>query len=186
MAVLLDSNILLRLAQPHHPQSPVAARAVRNLRATGESLYITQQNLVEFWVVVTRPPVANGLGLTIEQALAEIHSVRRLFALHAEVPLHDIWERLARDYRISGKNAHDARLVAAMVAHGIESLLTFNVQDSTLSRDSGDRSYDLRISLVLILPRETAWDSNLRLLCRYASARTAPAAGSSAPYTSSR
>jgi hypothetical protein len=32
-------------------------------------------------------------------------------------------------YQVSGKNAHDARLVAAMLVHGIESILTFNTQD---------------------------------------------------------
>jgi len=114
MAVLLDTNILLRLAQPHHPQGPLAATAVRSLRARGESLQITQQNLVEFWVVTTRPASANGLGFTVDQAAAEISSVRKLFALQSEVSLHDIWEGLVINYRISGKNAHDARLVAAI------------------------------------------------------------------------
>jgi predicted nucleic acid-binding protein len=32
-------------------------------------------------------------------------------------------------YRVSGKNTHDARLVAAMHVHGIESILTFNGND---------------------------------------------------------
>lgn len=32
-------------------------------------------------------------------------------------------------YSVSGKNAHDARLVAAMRVHGIDSILTFNAQD---------------------------------------------------------
>lgn len=129
MAVLLDTNILLRLTQPHHPQAPAAARAVRKLRAQGESLVLTQQNVVEFWVVATRPVAANGLGLSVEQVIAEVDAIKRLFILQPEVPIHDTWERLVRDYRISGKNAHDARLVAAMMAQGIDSLLTFNVQD---------------------------------------------------------
>jgi hypothetical protein len=30
---------------------------------------------------------------------------------------------------VSGKKAHDARLVAAMLAHGLSRLLTFNVSD---------------------------------------------------------
>jgi predicted nucleic acid-binding protein len=29
-------------------------------------------------------------------------------------------------YQVVGKNAHDARLVAAMIVHGIERILTFN------------------------------------------------------------
>jgi hypothetical protein len=30
---------------------------------------------------------------------------------------------------VVGKNGHDARLVAAMMVHGLTHLLTFNVQD---------------------------------------------------------
>ena len=33
------------------------------------------------------------------------------------------------DHAVSGKNVHDARMVAAMVVHGVESILTFNTQD---------------------------------------------------------
>ncbi len=36
------------------------------------------------------------------------------------------WERLVTTHAVLGKNAHDARLVAAMVVHGIDGLLTFN------------------------------------------------------------
>jgi predicted nucleic acid-binding protein len=129
MAVLVDTNILVRLAQPHHPRARIAVRALRNLRAGGETLHITQQNIVEFWAVSTRPIIANGLGFTTEQAAKEIGALKHLFVLLPELPIQDAWERLVAEYRVSGKNAHDARLVAAMVVHGIESILTFNVQD---------------------------------------------------------
>jgi predicted nucleic acid-binding protein len=39
------------------------------------------------------------------------------------------WERLVTLHHVTGKNAHDARLVAAMVVHGITHLLTFNTAD---------------------------------------------------------
>lgn len=129
MAVLLDSNILLRLAQPHHPNAPVAASALRALCTSTQTLHITQQNIVEYWAVATRPEAANGLGFSTEQAKTEIQSLKELFVLLPEVPLEDTWERLVSDYHVSGKNTHDARLVAAMVVHGIESILTFNVED---------------------------------------------------------
>lgn len=129
MAVLLDTNILLRLAQPHHPHTRAAARALRALRAGNEALHIVQQNIVEFWAVSTRPIEANGLGFTTEQAEEEVDALNRLFVLLPELPLHNAWKRLVVDYRVSGKNAHDARLVAAMVVHGIESILAFNGPD---------------------------------------------------------
>jgi predicted nucleic acid-binding protein len=129
MAVLLDTNILLRLAQPHHPSAQVATQTLRALRVRNEVLHITQQNIVEFWAVTTRPIGSNGLGFSIEQAAAEVETLKRLFALLPELPLQNAWERLVVNYGVSGKNTHDARLVAAMVVHGIESILTFNVQD---------------------------------------------------------
>jgi predicted nucleic acid-binding protein len=129
MAVLLDTNILIRLAQPHHPSAPVATQALRTLRAANETLHIAQQNIVEFWAVTTRPIAANGLGYTTEQAAEEVSALKRLFDLLPELPLQDEWERLVAHYHVSGKNAHDARLVAAMVVHGVDGILTFNAQD---------------------------------------------------------
>ena len=129
MAILLDTNILLRLTQPHHPGSRVAAQALRSLRANGEVLHITQQNLVEFWAVATRPIAVNGLGLSADEAATELEALKQFFYLLPEVPIHDAWERLVRSYSVSGKSSHDARLVAAMLVHGIESILTFNAQD---------------------------------------------------------
>lgn len=131
MAVLLDTNILLRIVQPHSPQSSIAERALDALRGKNEALAIVSQNLVEFWAVATRPVVENGLGLTIEQAMAEVAGLKRLFIMVPELPLQREWERLVATYRVSGKSSHDARLVAAMVVNEIDSILTFNVLDFT-------------------------------------------------------
>jgi predicted nucleic acid-binding protein len=135
MSVLTDKNIVLCLLQPHHPHCEMAERAVNTLRARHETLHVTSQNLVELWAAATRPFAENGLGLTTEQAVIEIEQVRRFWTVLPELPLHDEWERVVRMYRVSGKNTHDARLVAAMYLHGIETILTFNEKD--LSRHDG-------------------------------------------------
>ena len=103
MAVLLDTNILLRLLQPHHPHCPLAERALVTLRGRGEVLHLAAQNLVEFWAAITRPVDDNGLGYTTEQAIAEVDALKRLFILLPEVPLRQEWERLVVAYRVSGK-----------------------------------------------------------------------------------
>jgi len=36
---------------------------------------------------------------------------------------------MALDRKVSGKQAHDARLAAAMLRHGLTHLLTFNIED---------------------------------------------------------
>jgi predicted nucleic acid-binding protein len=39
------------------------------------------------------------------------------------------WRRLVAAHGVCGKTTHDARLVAAMVVHGVKHILTFNVDD---------------------------------------------------------
>jgi predicted nucleic acid-binding protein len=131
MAVLLDTNILLRLLQPHHPHCVLAERALNTLRGRNEVLNLTAQNLVEFWSAITRPVDENGLGFITEQAIMEINALKRLFVLLPETPLMEEWGRLVAAYRVAGRNTHDARLVAAMMVHGISNILTFNIQDFT-------------------------------------------------------
>ncbi len=129
MAVLTDTNILLRLLQPHHPHCQIAERALDALRTQNEILNIASQNLVELWAVATRPFDQNGLGLTIEEATRELNQIKRFWVLLPDLPLFEEWERLVKAHRVSGKNTHDARLVAAMHVHGIGSILTFNAND---------------------------------------------------------
>jgi predicted nucleic acid-binding protein len=129
VAILFDTNILLRWTQKHHPHSATAVWALKALRSRNEELHIAPQNIVEFWAVATRPLNQNGLGMTIEQTTAEIESLKSFFGLLPELPLHEEWQRIVTQYRVSGKNVHDARLVAAMSVHGIGEILTFNGPD---------------------------------------------------------
>src|ERR1019366_7519195 len=129
MAVVADTNIFLRILQPHHPHRSIAERALGALRARGEVMNVAPQNLVELWAVATRPVGENGLGLTSEQTAREIDQIKRLWTLLPEVPLFEEWERLVRTYQVCGRNTHDARLAAAMYVHGIENILTFNGKD---------------------------------------------------------
>src|ERR1700687_4967059 len=110
MAVLLDTNVLLRLLQPHHPHSPAAERALKILRNRNEALNLTAQNIVECGAAITRPVGKNGLVFTREQASAEIDALKRLFVLLPESPLLEEWARLVVKYRVSGKKTHAARL----------------------------------------------------------------------------
>src|ERR1035438_3243548 len=129
MAILIDTNILLRLLQPHHPHCSLVSRALGTLRTRNETLNLTPQNLMEFWAVATRPTSENGLGMTVENSAGELTSFQRLFTLLPETAsVYQEWERLISRHRVSGKNTHDAHLVAAMNVHGITTILTLNVQ----------------------------------------------------------
>jgi predicted nucleic acid-binding protein len=130
MSILLDTNILTRSAQPAHPMHQTAVDAVDVLRRRGEVLHLVPQNFYEFWVVATRPVGQNGMGLSPTQARAETDQLRNLFIVLDEPPaVFPEWENLVTRYAVSGKNAHDTHLVAAMHIHGLRQLLTFNGSD---------------------------------------------------------
>ena len=125
--MLIDTSTLLRTLQRRHPQYDVAVRALEVLPGRGRTLHIAPQNLVELWVVATRPVDQNGLGLSVAAAAAEVARIKDMFPLLADTPaIYTAWENLVIEYQVSGKPAHDARLVAAMQVHGLTAILTFD------------------------------------------------------------
>ncbi len=130
MSYLVDTNILLRTIQENHPMHESSVQAVRNLLAQGKTLCIVPQNLIEFWVVATRPLEVNGLGLSVADALQELEQMKTFFILLPDTAsIFTAWETLISKYKIVGKPSHDARLVAAMTVHKLTHLLTFNTSD---------------------------------------------------------
>ena len=128
--ILADTNILLRSVHPQHPHNALAKNALNALRHRNEALCIAPQNLVEFWTVATRPRSENGLCLTTTQAADEITAVQDFFRVVRYTPeVTKTWKRIVTTYGISGKQSHDAHLVAIMQANSVPSILTFNKGD---------------------------------------------------------
>lgn len=130
MRVLLDTNILLRLVQPTSSGHASAKEAIFKLVTLGIELCLVPQVLYEFWVVATRPVNVNGLGMdtaTAELSLIEI--IKEYQLLKDERGIFSRWQSLVVNNMVSGKRAHDARLVAAMLRHRLSSILTFNASD---------------------------------------------------------
>ena len=108
----------------------VARRALKGLHRNGHRLCVARQNLLEAWVVATRPTMVNGLGFTPLAAATGLAKIGKLFHILTEndaIPLE--WERIVLTYRVSGKASHDARLVAAICVHNAAAILTFNDAD---------------------------------------------------------
>jgi predicted nucleic acid-binding protein len=130
MNVVLDANVLLRLADPTSAAHAIATTGVSTLRAQGDSLHIVPQSVYEFWVVATRPTANNGLGLSIAECLREVANLKASFSLLDDRPtLFAEWEAIVAVFACHGKVAHDAPHVAAMRTHGLTHLLTFNRGD---------------------------------------------------------
>lgn len=131
MLVLVDTNVLLRVVEPRHPHHAEAAQSLRTLRSDGHDLCLVPQFHYEFRVVATRPVAQNGLGMTTAEAEAELGKLGTPLSrlLRDERAIYDRWRGLIGKHHVEGKQAHDARLVAAMERHGLTNLLTFNVND---------------------------------------------------------
>ena len=130
MRILIDTNVLTRSAQPGHPQHDTALQALKVIRNQGHEHCIVPQVIYEYWAVCTRPVEANGLGMTPIAVVQKIAEIKRLFLLlRDERAIFPEWERLMAEYQVRGKASHDARLVAAMIRHGLHNILTFNAPD---------------------------------------------------------
>ena len=63
-------------------------------------------------------------------AVSAIDQIERVFTLLPDHPaIYDHWKRLVATHGVIGNQVYDARLVAAMMAHGVGRILTFNGGD---------------------------------------------------------
>jgi predicted nucleic acid-binding protein len=99
------------------------------LEAEGSTLLVSRQVLREYLAVVTRTQ-ATAPALPLAAAIADVRRFRAAFDVAAEGPgvLDRLLDLLAAG-RGTGRQVHDANIVATMLAHGIGRLLTFNSAD---------------------------------------------------------
>ena len=127
---LVDTNVLLRLANPSMEQHPICKQAVARLHATGWQLYYTLQNAAEFWNVSTRPVERNGHGLTALETMLGWREVEEILTLLPDdARVYANWRKLVVSCEVRGVQVHDAKLAATMLAHDVSRILTFNTAD---------------------------------------------------------
>jgi predicted nucleic acid-binding protein len=108
----------------------MARNALRTLYQQGNELYVTPQNISEFWDVCTRPVDVNGLENSIAGTDRLTSRIETFFTvLPDSVEAFRAWRRLIVANEVRGAKVHDARLVAIMQVHGLKHLLTFNTAD---------------------------------------------------------
>ena len=129
MEILVDINVLGRLAIAADPLRATAAQAVAELHRRGESLHITPQNLIEFRRVATRPVASNGSGMTPAEAEAESSEFEQDFSMLVETSdIFPRWKVLVEDLGVVEPFVHDARPVAICHVHGVSHVLTFDIK----------------------------------------------------------
>ena len=126
--IVLDANILLRMADRLDPQHELTISAVFKKRLNDE-LVILPQSLYEFGAVATRSLANNGLGMDSARLTRWITRYRAMFQLLSEPPdLIDRWQAVISQFRITGFQVHDARYVAAMQGLNLRTFMTHNLR----------------------------------------------------------
>lgn len=130
MRILVDTSVWVRFFDSSSPLCERCRSAIDETLSRGDELCICAQVMIEFWAVATRPIEANGLGMTHEGANLNLGDILEVCTLLPEPPdLAEQWRDLAVRARPTGKTVHDSRIVALMIAHGVEHLLTLNGED---------------------------------------------------------
>ncbi|HEY4596423.1 MAG TPA: PIN domain-containing protein, partial [Thermoanaerobaculia bacterium] len=128
--VLLDTNVLLSATAPFRSLHRAALAVINDWPNQGLVLAVSSQILREYLVVATRPIEVNGLGLSTEDALANVTAFRgRIRLLEDGEPVWDRLRALVAAYGCKGKQIHDANVVACALTSGVTKLVTANAGD---------------------------------------------------------
>ena len=132
MRVLLDTNILARLANRTDLQYQTARAGLGKLHRAGHELLLTPQNLIEYRSLATRPVSTNGLGFSVAQTESDIASLEARMTLLPETPdIYPAWKRVVQTLSVVGRQVYDARLIAVCQVHRVDHFLTFDVRHFT-------------------------------------------------------
>ncbi len=129
-AILLDTNVLLSATTPARSLHKPALRALNDWPNDGIDICTSGQLLREYLVVATRGLEINGLGLSIAEALAnrDVLEARMRFLEETHAVALRL-RQLMQSAACSGKQVHDANVVATALGHGVERILTENTED---------------------------------------------------------
>lgn len=128
--LFVDTNVLLTATDVLRPSHLEAQRIFSKASQQGFHLALSGQILREYLAVATRPVEANGLGLTVPDAVENVEQFlefANLFEETEEVALR--LRELAKNLDVRGPRLHDLNIVATMLVHRIPVLVTQNSRD---------------------------------------------------------
>jgi predicted nucleic acid-binding protein len=129
---MLDTNVILSATDESRDQHRQAMLIFNNWAGSGTTLYASGQIMREYLAVATRPADKNGLGLKQADAVANVRAFRaRASLLTEDSKVADCLLGLLDEIPCAGKQIHDANVVATMLVHGIEYLITMSLADFT-------------------------------------------------------
>jgi len=126
--LFIDTNILVYanvIETPFHEQ---ALAAINTAHQAGRTIWISRQVIREYLVTLTRPQVFENLPrATVLEQVDQF--IERFQVVDDTATVSKQLVKLMSDFKIGGKQIHDANIVATMLAYDIPCLLTHNVKD---------------------------------------------------------
>jgi len=127
-ALFVDTNVLVYanvIETPFHDQALAAINAARQ---AGWTLWISRQVIREYLVTMTRAQAFENLPRAtvleqVDQFIEQCQVADDTAAVTRQLV------KLLGDFKIGGRQVHDANIVATMQTYGIPCLLTHNVRD---------------------------------------------------------
>ena len=127
-SLFIDTNVLVYanvIETPFHKQ---ALAAINRAHEAKRTIWISRQVIREYLVTMTR--IQDFERLPRETVLEQIAFFTKHFQVADDTAaVTTQLVKLMTEFRIGGKQVHDANIVATMLAYGIPSLLTHNSRD---------------------------------------------------------
>lgn len=131
----IDTNVLIYANVAGAPLHEQALKVLTSAYQSEQPLWISRQVLREFIAARTRPQ-------TFAQPSTPEMVIERVWYLENRFQVADDTTAVTRqliklleDFKIGGKQVHDANIVATMLAYDIPCLLTHNIKDFERFRD---------------------------------------------------
>ena len=138
--MFIDTNVLIYARILEAPDHHIAREGLNRALRENEPIRISRQVAREYLAVMTRPQTWDN-PLTREEVLQDVNRFLMSFEVLEDGPsVTEMLIALCREVAVGGRQIHDANIVATMLAHGEQRLLTFNTSDF--------RRYEDRIELI--------------------------------------
>jgi predicted nucleic acid-binding protein len=127
--VFVDTNILIYAKQAFSPFHTAATARLLDLERAGHPLWLSSQVLREYLAAMSRPAAISGF-VPMVNLVADVQAFQTQFAIAEDgtaVMKHLL--DLLSSIPCTGRQVHDANIVATLLTLGIDNLLTHNGAD---------------------------------------------------------
>ena len=133
--MFIDTNVFVYARLTEAPQNQLAREMLSRASKIDEPICISRQIMREYLATLTRQHVLTT-HVSRDDVLDDIAAMARRFTvLEGGSEVTAILLEICREVKVGGRQIHDANIVATMLAHGEQRLMTFDIADFRRYKD---------------------------------------------------